>query len=794
MKSPSTTAALVLVLVVGQLLATGHYANAGDATQFVPFNKFDPSDRGSDWFTTDSLDLRGSWRIGIGIVGEYTHAPPLIHNPWFQTHDNGLEGAEGEQETAINRQLFMHLGASLVLFDTLRIGLNVPVSDGESNTFQKSGVSDVRLTVDGRLGGRYGDKVTAAIGGYLYMGDSARVVSGPKAWGGFRIIVAGEGRRLAYSSRLGITILGDACDLLDHEPLNVVGGSKEYPIIDGDVPDEHAYKTEFPFALAIGLKLFDGSMIVGPEIHGAVSFDREFAPPSLELLGGAHYKLAEWLRFGIGAGGALFRGPETRVVLSLEVFTNNPDDGNVTSSPEIRSKNSLLGMVERLAGGEYDYIITSPRYGRDENYLVGETAMLRDFEGRPSDYLSRNNAAEPWTFFSRPKCDASIKKTVRAKYRSRKTHLDKLHRVFETPSDATIDDIAFVQEILDSQCSIGFDTIHGTDVECEPCYAKYAYAVSLWWDERSDQLKTERAKNEKIAKRERSLAELPQMAFSCTKDYNTTLKKCEDLPGITKDERYRCIRECGLVAVRQVPALCHYDWGASSSRCETIQELTNAERQQCGYDCSRVAVGRVLAECPNDFGKSSARCDQIPGLTKSDRDKCKNECAKKLVTLVANACKNDYGKSISMCEMIPNLPDTGECKRQCANSARDEIVSRFERAKDACVVESVDNDRNAVAVEQCDFMSTNSELSALLGASAMVKQCKTDCSREVAARRAQEARERAAQRAAETRARESIARCMRNHDCCLQMCARRCTGALGGTNMICYLNCSKQCP
>ena len=35
-------------------------------------NRFDPAVSGSDWFANESLDLRGSGRVGVGLVGDYS--------------------------------------------------------------------------------------------------------------------------------------------------------------------------------------------------------------------------------------------------------------------------------------------------------------------------------------------------------------------------------------------------------------------------------------------------------------------------------------------------------------------------------------------------------------------------------------------------------------------------------------------------------------------------------------------------------------------------------------------------
>ena len=42
-------------------------------------NRFEPSERGSEWFAAESLDFRGSPRPAFGIVGDYSHRALAIY-------------------------------------------------------------------------------------------------------------------------------------------------------------------------------------------------------------------------------------------------------------------------------------------------------------------------------------------------------------------------------------------------------------------------------------------------------------------------------------------------------------------------------------------------------------------------------------------------------------------------------------------------------------------------------------------------------------------------------------------
>src|SRR5450432_657768 len=92
------------------LLLTTSYAQGQSAGFSV--NHFDPSERGSDWFVLESLDLRGHMRPAIGVVGEWAYRPLV------KTDQDG-----NFQRSIITHQVVIHPGASLVLWERLRLAV-----------------------------------------------------------------------------------------------------------------------------------------------------------------------------------------------------------------------------------------------------------------------------------------------------------------------------------------------------------------------------------------------------------------------------------------------------------------------------------------------------------------------------------------------------------------------------------------------------------------------------------------------------------------------------------------------
>src|SRR5262245_45043339 len=106
--------ALSAFVVVASLVVA---PTAGKAQSGFALNRFDPSERGSEWFMLDSLDLRGHLRPAAGIVGDYAYKPLVVRNP-----DGSERGA------IVEHSLFAHLGASIVAWDRVRGAFNLPIA------------------------------------------------------------------------------------------------------------------------------------------------------------------------------------------------------------------------------------------------------------------------------------------------------------------------------------------------------------------------------------------------------------------------------------------------------------------------------------------------------------------------------------------------------------------------------------------------------------------------------------------------------------------------------------------
>lgn len=293
------SATLAMVLGATLLSRTTTVQAAGFAV-----DRFDPSERGSEWFVTDSLDFRGHGRVALGVIGDWAYKPLVFYRG-------------GEEVTSLVRhQLYFHLGGSIVFWDRLRLGVNLPLlayTKGKSGTLggdaynspSGTALGDLRLSADLRLVGQYRSWFTLSFGTSVFLptGDQSSYASDGKSRLVPRFLAATEVGAFVAAAKLGF----------QYRP-------HDTPFAGSPMG------SEMVGALSAGLRSKDGKLIIGPEItastvvtKGSAVFARRTTP--FELLFGAHYLLAGDWRIGAGVGPGMSRGlgsPVLRVVGAIE--------------------------------------------------------------------------------------------------------------------------------------------------------------------------------------------------------------------------------------------------------------------------------------------------------------------------------------------------------------------------------------------------------------------------------------------------------------------------------------------
>jgi OOP family OmpA-OmpF porin len=286
-------------------LVTGLAATASAQASGFAIDHFNPSERGSDWFAEDSLDFRGANRPAIGLVAEYADRPLVIVNANGSTNSSPVKD-----------QLILHPGASVVLFDRLRLAFDLPVvvfADGNAGAVTTTaypattsgGLGDLRVSADGRLYGKYGDPFTLAAGlsVFLPIGSTSAYASDGEVRVLPRVAVAGDLGIVAYAAHVGLQV----------RP------------VDNAFPG-YPTGTEVDVGGSIGIRALRRHLLVGPEVYGSTVVTNASAAFStrqtpVEGLLGVHYAFASDWRIGGGLGMGLTRGfgePLVRGLLAIE--------------------------------------------------------------------------------------------------------------------------------------------------------------------------------------------------------------------------------------------------------------------------------------------------------------------------------------------------------------------------------------------------------------------------------------------------------------------------------------------
>ena len=282
-------------------------------------DNYQPSERGSDWFANESLDLRGKLRPAFGVVIDEAHKPLVAY------------GADGSEKAVLVRdQLYAHVGGALVFADRFRLGVNVPLLlmqtgdaarvSGSDVASPKTGVTlgDVRVGGDVRIAGAYHDPAQLAIGvqAFVPSGPRASYAGDGKARVLGRALLAGDVSLFTYAMQVGVAYRGQNDAYLGNPRGN-----------------------ELHFSLAAGLRLAEGKLTIGPEVWGTTvlqhggAFTKTATP--LEGVFGFHYAAGDF-RFGLGGGAGLTRGlgaPIYRLLAVLEFFPAYEEEKKV--EPEI---------------------------------------------------------------------------------------------------------------------------------------------------------------------------------------------------------------------------------------------------------------------------------------------------------------------------------------------------------------------------------------------------------------------------------------------------------------------------
>jgi outer membrane protein OmpA-like peptidoglycan-associated protein len=271
-------------------------------------NRFEPAERGSMWFALDSLDMRRAIRPAFGITGDWQYRALTIDKP------------------VLEQVITTHVGTSLVIGDTMRLGVNLPLvtyqtgSRGQHDGLtydpppDAQALGDVRLGFDLRLFGDNRTPLAMALGGNVWIpsGDRKRYTSDGNFRGAPHLLVAGVIDWFTFAVKTGVEF---------RRPRDSGGDF-------GGAPIGH----ELFAALAVGARAAKGRFVAGPELMGRTVLTHatmETLTTPVEIIFGLHYAFIGGFRIGAASGLGLTSGygaPDARTLLSMEFTPDIVED------------------------------------------------------------------------------------------------------------------------------------------------------------------------------------------------------------------------------------------------------------------------------------------------------------------------------------------------------------------------------------------------------------------------------------------------------------------------------------
>jgi hypothetical protein len=293
------------ILALGLALALGP-AHAGAGASGFALDRYQPAERGGDFYLLDSASIRGHLVTAGGATLDWGHRPLVV-----------LSGADGRvTKELVGEQLFTHLGASVTFRERFRAGVSIPFApwvSGEDATLGSesyrgpSGVAlgDIRLGGDALVLGKPGDPwhLSAGLRLFLPTGSEEKFAGDGGLRAEPRAVAAGDRGIVGWAVELGYAYRFQK---------QVFAGA---PIGD-----------QLCLAAAGGVRLYQNRLFVGPELgmsalvwDGSRFLAGRFTP--FELLVGARYRVTRDWRVGGAIGPGLSRGlgtPQIRVLAGVE--------------------------------------------------------------------------------------------------------------------------------------------------------------------------------------------------------------------------------------------------------------------------------------------------------------------------------------------------------------------------------------------------------------------------------------------------------------------------------------------
>lgn len=283
---------LIAAVAAGLTLGWGSPAAAQD-NRFAA-DHYEPAVQGSRWFANESLGFRDGAPFHAGVVSSYGERLFVVRD------------VDGHKIVSpLRNDEVLHLGASLVLLDYLRLEANFPVhllTSGRSGAGYRSpdreqGIGDLRFGADVRVLGQDNSPFRLGVGAQFWAptGDPTIWASDDSWRVRPRVMIAGETKWILWALQAGMNFR------------------------------DRRIGTEIGLSGAVGLRAGD-RFSVGPELFLSRNLTQGFletATSPFELMLGAHLRLTRHLRVGAGISRGFsqaFTDPDYRVLGTLSMI------------------------------------------------------------------------------------------------------------------------------------------------------------------------------------------------------------------------------------------------------------------------------------------------------------------------------------------------------------------------------------------------------------------------------------------------------------------------------------------
>jgi OOP family OmpA-OmpF porin len=291
--------------LVAAAAATASAPARAQSQPSLALNRFNPAPAGDRMFGVQSPFVAGDPGLHVMLLGDYAHNPLVLKT----------ENDDTRVGSIVSSQLFLHLNATLALWNRLAINIDVPVAllqDGDSSNASgaaltapsKAQFGDLRAGARLRLFGDYHDIFQVAVGGYVWFptgGDG--FVSDGKVRGLPQLILGGRADRLVWSFAAGPEL----------RPTQTFGNVEQ--------------GTMLSWGGGIGFLLGEKRHFqIGPEFSAALTLgDVNKRNSNAEILLDARYRVVDDLEIGIGAGPGLSSGIGTPDFRGVAMIAYTPE-------------------------------------------------------------------------------------------------------------------------------------------------------------------------------------------------------------------------------------------------------------------------------------------------------------------------------------------------------------------------------------------------------------------------------------------------------------------------------------